>query len=97
MVGIESESVLSARHWNERMFSFSTTRAPGLRFASGRFVTLGLRVDGRPLMRAYRMASATDDDHFSRGPVQTNPGRLFSRRRGRVRISKSAGLRHERA
>lgn len=51
------EKVLSVHRWNEGLFSFSITRPPSFRFLSGQFVMLGLMVDGRPLMRAYSMAS----------------------------------------
>ncbi|WP_404854350.1 FAD-binding oxidoreductase, partial [Escherichia coli] len=47
----------SVHHWNDTLFSFKTTRNPGLRFKTGQFVMIGLEVDGRPLMRAYSIAS----------------------------------------
>jgi len=79
MVSIQKEKVLGTHHWNERMFSFSTTRAPGLRFESGQFVTLGLKVDGRPLMRAYSMASASYDEHLEFLSIKVPEGPLTSR------------------
>lgn len=51
------EKVLSVRRWNEGLFSFSITRPPSFRFLSGQFVMLGMMVDGKPLMRAYSVAS----------------------------------------
>lgn len=51
------EKVLSVRRWNAGLFSFSVTRPASFRFRSGQFVMLGLMVDGRPLLRAYSMAS----------------------------------------
>jgi len=57
-----TETVLDVRHWTDDYFSFTTTRDPGFRFASGQFVMLGLALpqdDGssKPLLRAYSIAS----------------------------------------
>lgn len=51
------EKVTKVHHWNEGLFSFSITRPSSFRFLSGQFVMLGLIVDGKPLLRAYSMAS----------------------------------------
>src|SRR5713226_7256826 len=58
MSGFNKEQVLSVHHWTDQLFSFSTTRDPGFRFQNGQFTMMGLEVDGRPLLRAYSMASA---------------------------------------
>ena len=50
--------VLTVHHWTDRLFSFTTTREDGFRFVAGQFVMIGLPVDGRPLMRAYSIASS---------------------------------------
>jgi ferredoxin--NADP+ reductase len=57
MASISAERVLSVHHWNDSLFSFTTTRDPGLRFENGHFVMVGLEVNGKPLMRAYSIAS----------------------------------------
>ena len=57
MTAITTQRVTSVRHWNDTLFSFTTTRAPGLRFRNGHFVMVGLPVQGKPLMRAYSIAS----------------------------------------
>jgi len=57
MTTTATETVLSVHHWNDTLFSFKTTRNPGLRFENGHFVMIGLEVEGRPLMRAYSIAS----------------------------------------
>ena len=62
MATIGSERVLTVHHWNETVFSFTTTRDPGLRFENGHFIMLGLRIDGKPLMRAYSIASANHEE-----------------------------------
>lgn len=52
------ERVLSVRHWNEHLFSFTITRPASFRFRSGEFVMIGLMGDnGKPLLRAYSVAS----------------------------------------
>ena len=58
MSALNKEQVLSVRHWTDSLFSFTTTRDPGFRFQSGQFAMMGLEIDGRPLLRAYSMASA---------------------------------------
>lgn len=52
------EKVLSVKHWNEHLFSFTITRPASFRFRSGEFVMIGLQGDnGKPLLRAYSVAS----------------------------------------
>src|SRR5205085_786478 len=51
------ETVTWVQHWTSTLFSFRTTRDPGLRFSSGQFVMVGLqKEDGKPLVRAYSIA-----------------------------------------
>lgn len=73
------ETVLSVHHWNDTLFSFKTTRAPGLRFKTGQFVMIGLEIDGRPLMRAYSVVSAHYDDHLEFYSIKVPDGPLTSR------------------
>ena len=58
MAAFDTEHVLSVHHWNDSLFSFTTTRGRSLRFENGHFVMIGLEVDGKPLLRAYSIASA---------------------------------------
>ena len=58
MAAFDTQRVTSVHHWNESLFTFTCTRAASLRFESGHFVMVGLMVDGKPLMRAYSIASA---------------------------------------
>ncbi|OYY89988.1 MAG: ferredoxin--NADP(+) reductase [Sphingomonas sp. 28-66-16] len=51
------EKILSVHRWNDGLFSFTVSRPASFRFLSGQFVMLGLPVDGKPLLRAYSMAS----------------------------------------
>jgi ferredoxin/flavodoxin---NADP+ reductase len=77
--GIQCEIVLSVTHWTDRLFSFTTTRDAGLRFRSGQFTMIGLEVDGRPLMRAYSIASAVYDDKLEFFSIKVPDGPLTSR------------------
>ncbi|MER1968202.1 ferredoxin--NADP reductase [Castellaniella sp. GW247-6E4] len=79
MAAFNSEQVLSVRHWNDTLFSFKTTRDPGLRFHNGHFVMLGLEVDGKPLMRAYSIASANHEDNLEFLSIKVPNGPLTSR------------------
>ena len=79
MAIIGQERVLSVYHWNESVFSFATTRDPGLRFENGHFVMLGLEVDGKPLMRAYSIASANHEERLEFLSIKVHDGPLTSR------------------
>ena len=76
---VNRERVLGIRHYTDKLFSFRTTRAPGLRFESGQFVMIGLEVAGKPLMRAYSMASANYDEHLDFFSIKVPGGPLTSR------------------
>lgn len=74
-----TEHVLSVHHWNDTLFSFKTTRDPGLRFINGQFVMIGLEVDGRPLARAYSIASPNYEEHLELLSIKVQNGPLTSR------------------
>ena len=71
--------VLSVHHWNDTLFSFRVTRDPGLRFENGQFVMIGLEVDGRPLTRAYSIASPNYEEHLEFFSIKVQHGPLTSR------------------
>lgn len=77
--GFAVESVLDVRHWNDGLFSFKTTRDPGFRFRSGQFVMIGLEVEGKPLMRAYSIASPSWEEHLEFFSIKVPNGPLTSR------------------
>lgn len=79
MSSIAPETVLSVHHWNDTLFSFTTTRDPGLRFKTGQFVMIGLEVEGKPLMRAYSVVSAHYEDHLEFYSIKVADGPLTSR------------------
>ena len=74
-----NERVLDVRHWNDGLFSFTTTRDPALRFENGQFIMVGLPVDGKPLMRAYSVASANWEDTLEFFSIKVPDGPLTSR------------------
>ncbi|MFT7116231.1 MAG: ferredoxin--NADP+ reductase [Rhodoferax sp.] len=74
------ESVLSVNHWTDRLFSFTTTRDPTLRFSNGHFTMIGLRTEtGKPLLRAYSIASANYEEHLEFLSIKVPNGPLTSR------------------
>jgi ferredoxin--NADP+ reductase len=79
MAAFENETVLSVHHWNDTLFSFTTTRDQGLRFHNGHFVMIGLEVDGKPLVRAYSIASANYEEHLEFFSIKVPNGPLTSR------------------
>ena len=79
MSAFNTERVLSVHHWNDTLFSFKTTRDPALRFHNGHFVMLGLEVNGKPLMRAYSIASANYEEELEFLSIKVQNGPLTSR------------------
>jgi len=79
MAAFNKETVLSVHHWNDSLFTFRTTRDPGLRFINGQFVMIGLEVNGRPLMRAYSIASANYEEHLEFFSIKVQEGPRTSR------------------
>lgn len=79
MSAFSTETVLSVHHWNDTLFSFRCTRGTSLRFTSGQFVMMGLEVDGRPLTRAYSIASASHEEHLEFFSIKVENGPLTSR------------------
>jgi len=79
MSNLGTERVLHVHHWNETLFSFRTTRDPALRFRNGHFVMIGLPVNGKPLLRAYSVASANHEEHLEFLSIKVPDGPLTSR------------------
>ena len=79
MSTLSTQRVLSVHHWNDKLFSFRTTRDASLRFINGQFVMLGLEHDGRPLTRAYSIASANHDEFLEFFSIKVANGPLTSK------------------
>jgi ferredoxin--NADP+ reductase len=76
----DAQTVTSVRHWTDRLFSFRVTRPASLRFRSGEFVMIGLPGDGgKPLLRAYSIASPSWDDELEFYSIKVPDGPLTSR------------------
>ena len=72
------ERVLSVHHWTDRLFTFTTTRDPSLRFSNGHFTMIGLRLNGKPLLRAYSIASPNYEEHLEFLSIKVEEGPLTS-------------------
>ncbi|HYW63246.1 MAG TPA: ferredoxin--NADP reductase [Bradyrhizobium sp.] len=79
MSAFHREKVLSVRHWTDTLFSFRATRNSGFRFQNGQFAMIGLEVEGRPLLRAYSMASANHEEELEFFSIKVADGPLTSR------------------
>jgi ferredoxin/flavodoxin---NADP+ reductase len=79
MSAFHREKVLAVRHWTDTLFSFTATRNSGFRFQNGQFAMIGLEVDGRPLLRAYSMASANHEESLEFFSIKVADGPLTSR------------------
>ena len=79
MSAFQEERVLSVHHWTDRLFSFTTTRDASLRFSNGHFTMIGLRVNDKPLLRAYSIVSPNYADHLEFLSIKVPDGPLTSR------------------
>ena len=77
--GMALLKVDNIRHWTDRTFSFTCERPPAFRFRSGEFVMIGLMVDGKPLLRAYSIASPNWHDELEFYSIKVADGPLTSR------------------
>ena len=76
----DAQIVTAVTHWTDRLFSFRVTRPRSLRFRSGEFVMIGLLGEtGKPLLRAYSIASPAWDDELEFYSIKVPDGPLTSR------------------
>lgn len=73
-----TETVTRVHHWTDTLFSFSTTRDSSFRFENGHFTMIGLPIDGRPLLRAYSIASANHEQELEFFSIKVADGALTS-------------------
>lgn len=76
MSNLIRETVTSVHHWNDTLFSFTTTRNQGLRFKNGHFTMIGLEVEDKPLLRAYSIASANYEEEMEFFSIKVQDGPL---------------------
>ena len=79
MSAFNEEQVLSVHHWTDKLFTFTTTRDPGLRFLNGHFTMIGLRINHKPLLRAYSIVSANYEEHLEFLSIKVPDGPLTSK------------------
>ena len=79
MAELFSERVTEVEHYTDRLFRFRVTRPQSLRFRSGEFVMLGLPADGKPLLRAYSIASPAWDESLEFFSIKVQDGPLTER------------------
>ena len=79
MSAFNEENVLSVHHWTDKLFTFTTTRDPALRFSNGHFTMIGLRVNNKPLLRAYSIVSPNYEEHLEFLSIKVPNGPLTSR------------------
>lgn len=73
------QEVTSVQHYTDRLFKFRMTRPASFRFRSGEFVMIGLMIDGKPLYRAYSIASPAWDEELEFFSIKVPDGPLTSR------------------
>ena len=76
---MNTETVTWVHHWTDKTFSFKTTRNQSFRFANGEFAMIGLKVNDKPLLRAYSIASANYEDELEFLSIKVPDGPLTSR------------------
>jgi ferredoxin/flavodoxin---NADP+ reductase len=79
MSAFNEERVLSVHHWTDKLFTFTTTRDESMRFSNGHFTMIGLKVNDKPLLRAYSIVSANYEDHLEFLSIKVPDGPLTSR------------------
>jgi len=79
MSNLNQERVLEVHHWTDDLFTFKATRDPSFRFQNGQFTMIGLEVNGKPLLRAYSMASANYEENLEFFSIKVKDGPLTSR------------------
>ncbi|MEM7290078.1 MAG: ferredoxin--NADP reductase, partial [Pseudomonadota bacterium] len=76
----DAQTVTAVEHYTDQLFSFRVSRPKSLRFRSGEFVMIGLVGDnGKPLLRAYSIASPAWDDELEFYSIKVPDGPLTSK------------------
>ena len=75
---LQQEKITAVHHWNDTLFSFTTTRDAGLRFKNGHFTMIGLAQESKPLLRAYSIVSANYEDELEFFSIKVPDGALTS-------------------
>ncbi|NQX96209.1 MAG: ferredoxin--NADP reductase, partial [Erythrobacter sp.] len=74
------ETITHVHQWNDDLFTLKMTRPASFRFRSGEFVMIGLpQENGKPLLRAYSVASPSYDEELEFLSIIVQDGPLTSR------------------
>lgn len=77
---VSVETITHVHQWNDDLFSLKMTRPAAFRFRSGEFIMIGLpKEDGKPLLRAYSMASPAYEEELEFLSIIVQDGPLTSR------------------
>ena len=73
--------VIETEHYTNHLFRFRTERPDALRFRSGEFIMIGLpeQENGKPLLRAYSIASPAWEENLEFYSIKVPNGPLTSR------------------
>ncbi|MEP3275238.1 MAG: ferredoxin--NADP reductase [Stappiaceae bacterium] len=73
-----AETVTEVQHYTDQLFKFRITRPTSFRFRSGEFVMIGLMINGKPIYRAYSIASPSWDEELEFFSIKVPDGPLTS-------------------
>jgi ferredoxin--NADP+ reductase len=76
--GVYAETVTEVQHYTDRLFRFRMTRPADFRFRSGEFAMIGLMIEGKPIYRAYSVASPAWDEELEFFSIKVPDGPLTS-------------------
>lgn len=77
-MAIKIEKVTSVKHWNDKVFSFRTTRSFPNKFNNGEFAMIGMIHENKKILRAYSFASANHEDYLEFISIKIKDGPLTS-------------------
>lgn len=78
-MAIKIEKVTSVKHWNDKVFSFCTTRNFPNKFNNGEFAMIGIKHEEKKILRAYSFASANHEDQLEFISIKIQDGPLTSK------------------
>jgi ferredoxin--NADP+ reductase len=76
---MRKEKVTWIHHWSDRTFSFRTTRDQNFRFSAGEFVLIGLKIENKPVLRAYSIVSPPWAEYLEFLSIKMPDGELTSK------------------
>lgn len=78
-MALQKEKIIKVEHFNDGLFRIRTTRSANIKFRDGEFLMIGIEVDGKPLLRAYSIASPNYEDYLEFFSIKVQNGPLTSR------------------